>query len=242
VRVLVVDDEPLARRRLARMLAKLPEAELAGEAADGIEALEWIERDRPDVVLLDIRMPGLDGLSLAASRADLPPIIFTTAHDEHAVQAFEVSAVDYLLKPVKLERLRAALAKARVAPRTDVAGLREVLERIVPPEAAPIAARAGGTVRLFDPRAITRFRAEDKYVVFRQDGHDYLLDESLAALEKRLASLGFVRVHRGELVNLRHVRALHGRDDDARVELSDGQRAAVSRRFAAELRRRLGIR
>jgi DNA-binding LytR/AlgR family response regulator len=241
VRVLVVDDEPLARRRLVRLLAQIAGVELAGEAADGVEALQSIERERPDVVLLDIRMPGLDGLALAESREGLPPIVFTTAHDEYAVRAFEVSAVDYLMKPVKLERLRAALAKARGRASGDGAGLRALLERLLPPEVAPVVARAGASVRVFDPRSISRFRAEDKYVVFRAGGRDHLLDESLSRLEERLAPLGFVRVHRAELVNLGHVRALHGRDDEARVELSDGQTAPVSRRFAAELRRRLGI-
>jgi DNA-binding LytR/AlgR family response regulator len=193
-------------------------------------------------VLLDIRMPGLDGLSLAASRSDLPPVIFTTAFDEHAVAAFEVNAVDYLLKPVKLERLRAALAKLRGRESPDSASLRAVLERLAPREVAPITVRSGASVRLFDPRAITRFRAEDKYVAFREGEREHLLDESLAELETRLAPLGFLRVHRAELVNLEHVRALHGRDDEARLELSDGQSVPVSRRLVPELRRRLGIR
>lgn len=242
MRVLVVDDEPLARRRLVRMLGEIPDVEVAGEAGDGIEALEAIERDRPDLVLLDIRMPGLDGLALAARERDLPPVVFTTAYDEYAVQAFDVSALDYLLKPVKKERLRVALAKARGLAHADSAGLRAVLEKLAPREVAPLAARRGGSVHLFDPREITRLRASEKYVVFQRGDREFVLDESLAALEERLAPLGFLRVHRAELVNLKHVRALHSADATAAVELSDGQHAPVSRRFAAELKRRLGLR
>jgi DNA-binding LytR/AlgR family response regulator len=222
------------------MLRRIPEVEAVCEAADGLEALERIERERPDLLLLDIRMPGLDGLSLAGQARELPPIVFTTAYDEYAVRAFEVSAVDYLLKPVKLERLRAALGRVRAA-RGGGAGLRELLERLRPPEVAPVAARCGGTVRLFEPRTISRFHAEEKYVVFRQDGHEHLLDETLTSLAERLAPLGFLRVHRAELVNLGHVRALHARDEETRVELADGQTAPVSRRFVAVLKQRLGI-
>jgi DNA-binding LytR/AlgR family response regulator len=239
--VLVVDDEPLARRRLLRMLGRIAGVTQADEAADGIEALERIERERPDVVLLDIRMPGLDGLTLAAEGRGLPPIIFTTAHDEYAVQAFEVAAVDYLLKPVREERLRAALDRVGAGRRADPAALRALLERLAPPDVAPISARSGASVRFFDPRAITRFWARDKYTAFQQEGREYLLDESLAQLEERLSAAGFLRIHRAELVNLKHVRALHGRDDAVTVELSDGQTATVSRRFAAQLRRRLGL-
>jgi DNA-binding LytR/AlgR family response regulator len=109
VRALVVDDEPFARRRLIRMLAALGDVEVVGEAEDGVQALEQIGRLEPDVVFLDIRMPGLDGMSLAAAgRGMLPPVIFTTAYDEYAVRAFAAEALDYLLKPVEPERLREA--------------------------------------------------------------------------------------------------------------------------------------
>lgn len=113
MRVLVVDDEPLARRRLIRLLGKIHETEVVGEAANGEEALARIREKDPDVVLLDIRMPGVDGLRLVSENRDLPPIIFTTAYDEYAVQAFEANAVDYLLKPVQSARLEVALGKVR---------------------------------------------------------------------------------------------------------------------------------
>lgn len=117
MKVLVVDDEPVARRRLMRILERIDGVEVAGEAANGVQALERIRELMPDVVLLDIRMPGMDGLEVASKIDELPPIIFTTAYDEYAVQAFEANAVDYLLKPVQAERLESALAK--VSKRAD---------------------------------------------------------------------------------------------------------------------------
>jgi DNA-binding LytR/AlgR family response regulator len=246
VKALVVDDEPLARRRLIRMLERMPDVEVAGQAGDGVEALEAIRRLDLDVVLLDIRMPGLDGLTLASSADDLPPIVFTTAYNEHAVDAFEVAAVDYLLKPVRRERLASALDRVRSrSEQTMPSQLRELLDRVTrtdTPEPTPVTARAGGSVKIFDPREIARFSATSKVTVFRRDGREYVLDESLSSLESRLADLGFLRVHRSELINLKHVTALRSQDGGSVVDLSDGQTATVSRRQAAELRRRLGIR
>lgn len=248
MKVLVVDDEAPARRRLARMLAKIPDVEIAGEARDGDEALALIRTLAPDVVLLDIRMPGMDGLTLARSHVDLPPIVFTTAHAEHAVAAFELAAIDYLLKPFDEERLRRAIERVRARPvkltATALAGLLEQA-RGKPAAAtsrAPvrIAARSKTAVRLFDPREVTRIWAADKYSMVRLGAEELVLDDSLAALETRLSSFDFVRVHRGELVNLAHVRAVHAENGETWLELSDGQRADVSRRLAPEIRARLG--
>jgi DNA-binding LytR/AlgR family response regulator len=237
-----VDDEPPARRRLRRMLERLPDVTVCGEAGDGHEALERIASLAPDLVLLDVRMPGLTGVELAA-REGLPPIVFTTAYDEYAVRAFDVAAVDYLLKPIRAERLREAVERARGrAGAPDVARVRELLERLARPDVVrPLSARAGAVVRLVDPREVTRIRAADRYAVIVHAGAELVLDESLAELEERLRDQGFVRTHRAELVNTRHVRALRDSPDGLVVELSDGQRARASRRLAPELRRRLGL-
>ncbi len=243
MKVLVVDDEPPARRRLRRMLERIPDVSVCGEAADGVEALEQIAALRPDVVLLDVRMPGLDGIEVAARGEGLPPIVFTTAYDEYAVRAFELAALDYLLKPVKAERLREALARVRERGGSpDLARVRELVERLARTEAnRPLSARAGAVVRLVDPREVTRILATDRYAVIRHGGAELVLDESLASLEARLSALGFVRIHRAELVNSHHVRALRDSPEGLVVELSDGQRARASRRLAPELRRRLGL-
>ena len=191
-------------------------------------------------------MPGLSGLELAASQPDLPPIVFTTAYDQYAVQAFEVSALDYLLKPVQQARLAAALEKARrrdgAPPLDQLRALLARLDRAVPAEPVRLSARCAGTTRIFDPAEIGRIQASEKYAVFVHAGRECVLDDSLNALEERLAGSGFVRVHRSELVNLAHVRALHMEDGAASVELSDGRHVPVSRRHLGSLRDRLGIR
>ena len=156
MKALVVDDEPFARRRLRRLLKAMGGVEVVGEAADGHEALRKIRDHSPEVVFLDIRMPGLDGLSLAARHQNLPPIIFTTAYHEYAVQAFDSEAVDYLLKPIEPERLQKAVDRVRARRSEDIAGrLEEVVRQFASGVAPPrIAARTGSTAYVFDPREI----------------------------------------------------------------------------------------
>lgn len=236
MRALVVDDEPLSRRRLIRMLSRIEGLSIAGEAEDGEEALRKIKELHPDVILLDIRMPGLSGLALARMRP-LPPVIFTTAHHEHALEAFDAAAVDYLLKPVQQARLEEAIARARTRKGSiEAAELAQILDRIARPAPVPrLVARRGETSWFVDPRQITTLSASDKYVTFRHEGKEHILDESLDELEGKLESLGFRRVHRQQLVNLQHVRAAHRRIRGLILELDDGQRVPVSRRRAAEI-------
>jgi DNA-binding LytR/AlgR family response regulator len=242
VNILVVDDESLARARLRALLAEsMPGAEIA-EAADGSGALLAVDRDRPDVVLLDISMPGMSGLEVARRLAGRTPVIFVTAYDAHAVEAFEAEAVDYLLKPVSKDRLDKALARVRDR---DSAGveerLRAVEQRLSAGLAPRISAHYGDATHVFDPKEIARFSAGEKYVSFRVDGKEFLTEASLSSLEERLASQGFVRVHRSELVQLAKVRTLRRESEGVVVELTDGQIVPVSRRHLQALRHHLGL-
>jgi len=253
VRVLIVDDEAPARRRLSRMLAAIPEVIVAGEAADADAALAQVVALAPDLVLLDIQLPGMDGLALAARYANLPPIIFVTAHDEFAVRAFELDAVDYLVKPVRPERLAAAIERAQRrgdADRHADAGRRapELLARLAVPRpgepsvpSTRIVVIERGALRLFDAREVTRFWASEKYTLFHSGGAERLTQEPLSALATRLEPLGFMRVHRGELINVARVRAVRAEDGQHLAELDDGQAARVSRRVLTAFKAALGV-
>ena len=241
LRALVVDDEAPARRRLIRQLEALGGVEVVGEAEDGEEALTRARSLTPDVIFLDVRMPGLDGITLAQRHVDLPAVVFCTAYDEFAVKAFEVNAVDYLLKPVRSERLAAALDKVRAKQGASQANVAKALEAVAPASATRVVSSARGTVRFFDARGLTRFWSSDKYTVFVADGEEHLIEEPLAMLEERLAAHGFLRVHRAELIRLDAVKSLRSDDGLHEVTLSDGQVAKVSRRSLGPVKTALGL-
>lgn len=208
--VLIVDDEDLARLRLRSLLADCtePAAEVIGEAAHAPAAVDWLRSHRADVALLDVQMPGADGMALALTLRDIAPqmaVIFVTAHAQHAVQAFELEAVDYLTKPVRRERLQAALARvARRQMAAEPAGGARADDLIVHDR--------GRLLRVPVDEALY-FKAELKYVTLRTAQHSYVLDESLSELEQRLGP-AFVRVHRNALVARRAMRALERRPDE----------------------------
>jgi DNA-binding LytR/AlgR family response regulator len=240
MRALVVDDEAPARRRLGRMLGELG-CEVIAEAGDAAEGLTQARLHAPDVMFLDVRMPGMDGITFAQRHVDLPPVVFCTAHDEHAVEAFEVNAVDYLLKPVRKERLAAALEKVRKATTASQAQVRKALDAVAPTSATRVVASTRGAVHFFDALTLTRFWSSDKYTVFRADGEERLIEESLNELEARLAAHGFLRVHRAELVRLSAIRSFGVMDGVHEVTLSDGQRARISRRSVTAIKAALGL-
>lgn len=256
LRALVVDDEPPARRRLVRLIEQLavdpalPPIAVVGEAGDGEEALAMLPKTAPTLLFLDIQMPGLDGLALAQRYHGLPPIVFTTAYAQHAVAAFAVHAVDYLLKPIAAERL--AQAVVRVSQRWNGVVPSAVAEAAGGDGTAAVLAALGaeakrgrsprivvgdrGSIRLFEAATISRFWSSDKYTAFVAEGREQLTQESLNELEARLTAHSFLRVHRGELVNLQRIRALHPSEATCEVELDDGQRARVSRRLLPQVR------
>ncbi|MFG6466299.1 LytR/AlgR family response regulator transcription factor [Roseateles sp. BYS87W] len=218
LRVLIVDDESLARLRLRGLLDAIaePRCEVVGEAANAAQATQWLAEHRCDVVMLDVQMPGVDGLNLAEKLRAVPPpggaplFIFVTAHAMHALQAFELEALDYLTKPVRRERLQAALARAtlRLAERAAVQGL-------PPPVAAPAPLEAGEFITLTERGRVLRVpvsdvlyvKAELKYLTLRTASASHLLDGSLSDLEQRFPSR-FLRVHRNALVARAAVREL----------------------------------
>jgi two-component system response regulator AlgR len=202
--VLIVDDEPLARERLTRMVGELEGYRvLEPSASNGEEALVLIDSLRPDVVLLDIRMPGLDGLQVAArlcEREAPPAVIFCTAHDEFALEAFDVSAVGYLVKPVRPEALAAALKKAERPNRVQLAALtRPAAGGNGAGPRSHISARTRKGIELIPLEQVIFFIADHKYVTLRHEGGEVLLDEPLKALEDEFGER-FVRIHRNALV------------------------------------------
>jgi two-component system response regulator AlgR len=204
LKMLLVDDEPLARSRLRTLLAdcNTPAAEVAGEAANAAQAMEHLRRQAFDAVLLDIHMPGADGLALAGVLRTLPEppaVVFVTAHAEHAVAAFELEAVDYLTKPVRLERLQAALAKVERAVQGRNGGQESTQEVLVIQD-------RGRTERV-PVTEVLYVKAELKYITVRTAARSYILDGSLSDLEERHGAQ-FLRVHRNALVSRRAVRAL----------------------------------
>ncbi len=198
MKVLITDDEAPARERLRRLLNDVGGIELIGEAASGGEALALNERLHPDLVLMDIRMPGIDGIETALhlSAAERPPaVVFTTAYGDHALAAFDAHAVDYLLKPIRRERLAQALARAAVVRRAQLQAVRAQGAQI----RTHICARAAGALRLIPLDEVIYFRADQKYVAVRHLHGSVLIDEALAALEQEFAGR-FLRVHRHTLV------------------------------------------
>ena len=241
MKILIVDDEPLARRRLASQIDDLAAGEVVGEADDGIACLAAIARLVPDVVLLDVRMPGMDGLEVARHLRLLeqPPIvIFTTAYDQHALAAFETHALDYLLKPVRSERLREALHRA-----ASLCLAREVLAEQTASALGHrrhVSAIVGGALRLLPVTEILYFHADQGYVSAVAVNAQLLIEDSLSALEAEFTA-DFVRIHRNALVQAAHVRGLE-RDGDGNVSVvfeARPEKLLVSRRLLAQVRKRL---
>jgi DNA-binding LytR/AlgR family response regulator len=235
LRVLVADDESMARRRLLRLLGAMPDVSLAGECADAQQVLAAVRSGGVDVILLDIQMPelsGLDALQLLPEGPDRPAVIFCTAHAAHAVAAFEVEAVDYLLKPIDGGRLRKALDRAR-ARRAGPAGA----------DLARLALPTRQGIVLVDPRDVTHAELADELVTVHATTGRYLSALSLQELEARLPAAGFVRVHRRAVVNLAHVIRLQPNEVGGYLaEVTGGQAVEVSRQAARDLRKRLGLR
>jgi two-component system LytT family response regulator/two-component system response regulator AlgR len=248
VRVLIVDDEPLARRRLVQLLAARPDVEIAGEAESGREALKLAETLRPDVLLLDIEMPGVNGFAVLKGlpQGCAPAIIFVTAFQDHAVTAFELRATDFVVKPVSGERLAGALDQARSDLEARRAGERLAFlqARLAELESRAIAAsdpglwvQIGSDKRRLTLSDIRWVEAERDYVRVHMSGHAHLVTSMIGEMEKALDGHAFLRVHRSTIVRKDKVRAiLRGRFSAPVLELDDGHRLPVGRKYRDAVR------
>ncbi|HEY2294945.1 MAG TPA: response regulator [Thermoanaerobaculia bacterium] len=249
IRALIADDEPPARRKLRELLGREPDFEIVGEAADGVEAVAAIHAASPDVVFLDIQMPRLDGFGVIAEviaevgTAAMPLVVFITAFDEHAVRAFEVEALDYLLKPVAPSRFQGLLARLRRRIEQGPGDLDERIGRLlaaVRPASGALrqilAEKEEGRQILLAVGEIDLIRADGNYLTFLSKGEEHRRRGTLREIEERLDPAQFVRLNRSEIVRLEAVRELqpwfHG---DARVILKDGSVLTWSRRYRGKV-------
>jgi len=250
IRTLIVDDESLGRERICKLLATHPEIDVIGECSNGREALEAIQADRPDLVFLDVQMPELDGFGVIESldQDSLPAVIFVTAHDKFALKAFDVHAVDYLLKPFDRERFETALNraldkfKARENPGIDARVLSMLTELRAQPKATErLVVKTDGRVLLIKVEDVDWVEAADNYVSLHVGNEAHLLRETMTSLEKRLPSEKFLRISRSTIVNVERIKELqpmfHG---EYVVILRTGAKLNLSRGYRDKLNLLLG--
>jgi two-component system, LytTR family, response regulator len=248
IRALIIDDEPLARRGIRRLLKGEPDVEVVGECGDGEAAIVAIREQQPDLVFLDVQMPELSGLDVvrAVGPDAMPVTVFVTAHDQYAIPAFDADAIDYLLKPFDRERFARALARARqrIAGRLNVNDLRLALATIDRDAARYVerlTAPAGGRVRFINVRDIAWIGADGNYADVHAGGRTYTLRETLASLEAKLDPAEFARIHRSTIVNIRRIREIEPWFNGHHVVILDtGERLRMSR-YQREVARRLGL-
>ncbi len=244
LRTILVDDETPARERMRRLLREHADIVCVGEATHGTQALELVHALQPDLLFLDIQMPELDGLGVAASLPRPGPrVVFVTAYDEHALRAFELAATDYLLKPVDKERLRTCLDRVRGA---SLAGHEQAraIEAHLPDKQRKMAVRSGSKYVVFDVSSIAAVVSQDHYSCIWAGGRELLSDESLDKLIARLEPGPFLRVHRSAIVNVNCIEELLQEGDRkyvARIAGAPEVRIPISRERLDELKRILGI-
>jgi two-component system LytT family response regulator len=265
IRVLIVDDEPLARQRIEDLLAREGNVEIVGTADNGVAAIDAIRTLKPDLLFLDVQMPGKTGLEVARAIGleSMPATIFVTAYDQHALQAFDLAALDYLVKPFDDERFEQAFRRARRLVELEETGrLHERLRTLLGDESAPhagqssaapsaaparyldrIAVESKGKVRFVPVEEIDYIAADGPYAELVAGGRRHVIREAMQTLEARLDPTRFMRVHRSAIVQLDRVDTLlRGAGGDYEIQLKDGTRLRVSRSRREELAQRLGVR
>ncbi len=239
MKILIVDDESLARQRMRDLLTDLGETEIVGEAVNGSEAIEKTVTLKPELLLIDIRMPVMDGLEAAMHLQGIenpPMIIFTTAYDEHALEAFEVNAIDYLLKPIRKERLASALQKAHPVSSQQLKDASRAADSNA--TRSHISVHMRGRITLIPVHDIIYFIADNKYVTVRTATEQHLIEESLVSLEEEFSER-FLRIHRGSLVNTDYLRGMEKNSAGHWRVLMKGidEKLIVSRRHTPQVRR-----
>jgi two-component system, LytTR family, response regulator len=250
IRTLVVDDEPMARERVLALLQHQPDIEIVGECADGAQAVSAIERLEPQLVFLDIQIPVVDGFGVIRALAPhrLPMVVFTTAYDEYALRAFEVHALDYLLKPFDGPRFLRTLERARERLERERAGdlgkrLLAMVQDLKPePAQAPdrLVVKSGGRIFFLRSDEIDWIDAAGNYVRLHVKGESYLFRETMSAMEARLDGSRFVRVHRSHIVNTERIKELQPGSGEYSIVLRTGSRLPLSRGYRDKLQERLG--
>jgi two-component system, LytTR family, response regulator len=244
MQVLIVDDEPLSRKTLAKVLAERKDIELLDMAKDAVDAMGMLEAKSYDILLLDIQMPELSGIELAerlqAKQGPLPAIVFVTAHQQHALAAFEKHAVDYVLKPFSSARIHAAVnAAAQRAAGERAAGLMKVLPQMenLFARAPKIAIKAKGRILFIDPSEIIVVEAQGNYVLLQKQSGSYLLRESISTVAETLKPYGFIRIHRSVLVNVSFVEEIQPWSTGEYVlRIRGGKEFTVTRTFKRNLK------
>ena len=243
IKTIIADDEVLARQKLRQLLHDDPDIEILGEGANATETIDLVKHTRPDLVLLDIQMPDMDGFGVVSaistdSANQMPRIIFTSAHDKYAIRAFEINAIDYLLKPFTRERLKQAFQRAR----DQFALARENGDdKKREPEETPYASRlvfkSKGRILFLPMTDIRWIGAEENYVRICTDGESHMLRETMAHFETRLDPNCFIRVHRSAIVNLQHVKEIRtdSQEGESFVLMHDGQKVPMSRGYRTRI-------
>jgi len=249
IRTLIVDDEPLARQGVRRLLETDPEVEVVGECSDGLEAIESIQTVHPDLVFLDIQMPEMNGFEVldALGPAMMPLVVFVTAYDQHAVKAFEVHALDYLLKPFEKERFEESLGRAKASLREKQQG--EIASKIADMlgtvrnervRGNRLMIKSGGHITFLRAEEVDWVEAQGDYVCLHCQGKKHLVREKIGRMEDQFAGGTFIRIHRSTMVNVGRIKEMqplfHG---DYTVVLNDGTRLTMSRSFREKVFQRL---
>jgi two-component system LytT family response regulator len=245
MRVLIVDDEPLARRGVVHRLSQFKDVEIVGECGDGVSAVEKILERSPDVVFLDIQMPGMDGFEVlhALPRESLPAVIFVTAHEQHVLRAFDVHALHYLVKPVDDTRFAAAVGRARDLVVSELKA--EMAQRVLKMldgasdrYASRLAVQTGSRIQIVTAEDVEWVGAAGDYVELHVNGCSFLLRETMTSLEQRLDPEKFIRIHRSRIVRLKGILELRSIENrEFTVKLSDGSEHRSSRTYADRLER-----